>query len=469
MIFKINTNRHIFYSLILLLLLHAVLLVNTKFTLWPEMVVYPYLLNNGFQLYKDIINPYPPAFTFFLALISKIFGYTPYSFQILSWLQVIIIDLIIFTLAVKTTKKLLYGLISAAFFIFFSIPFGVNGLWFDLIQTPFIFMSVYLFYRFLKNEESNTLLLSFLFVIFAFFIKQQAVWLALWYITYLLMFNRKALFNNIPIFQKLFAFFFIIALTHVWIFNNIGILKEFIFWTVSFPLFTASSVPGYILPPTIRQVVVTLATLLIFTPLIFNKKSKYKIILYTSILLLLFAYPRFDYFHLVPLLAVLSLLIGPLIDTVKSARFQWKIISMLSAIILIGFSARYYMNNWSYQIRFLEPEITSAASFLSIIVPKDETVYIQNGPDQLLPLSGHLPPKPWADEFPWYMEIKGVQRRVVEGIETADTKFVVFQPYTNKNTYDLGSYKPSKVVNFIDENFQNLIPINNSLWLKIKK
>lgn len=469
MIFKINTDRHIFYLLVLLLLMHAVLLVNTKFTLWPEMVVYPYLLNNGFQLYKDVINPYPPAFTFFLALISKIFGYRPHSFQILSWLLVIIIDLIIFTLAFKITKKLLYGLISAAFFIFFSIPFGVNGLWFDLIQTPFILLSLYLFHRFLKNEESNSLLFSFLFVIFAFFIKQQAVWLALWYILYLFLFNRNAIFDNIAIFQKLFALFFIIVLTHFWILNNFGILKEFISWTVIFPFFTASSMPGYVLLPTIRQVAVTLATLLIFIPLIFNKKLNGKVILYFSMPLLFFAYPRFDYFHLIPWLAVLSFLIGPLIDTIKSVRFQWKIVSMLSAIILMGFSARYYVNNWSYQIRFFEPEITSAASFMSIIIPKDETVYIQNGPDQLLPLSGHLPPKPWADEFPWYMEIGGVQRMVVEGIETADTKFVVFQPYINKNTYDLGSYKPAQVADLIDKNFQNLIPVNNFLWLKIKK
>src|SRR3989344_6030545 len=155
MIFKINTNRHIFYSLILLLLVHAVLLVNTKFTLWPEMVVYPYLLNNGFQLYKDIINPYPPAFVFFLAQFSKIFGYIPQSFQILTWLTIIIVDLLIFAFAFKITEKLLYGLLSLAFFVFFSIPFGANGLWFDLIQTPIILMSCYFFWRFLKSGNSD--------------------------------------------------------------------------------------------------------------------------------------------------------------------------------------------------------------------------------------------------------------------------------------------------------------------------
>ena len=68
----------------LLLLIHFVLLINTRFTLWPEMVVYPYLVNNGFMLYRDIINPYPPFLSYSLAIFAKIFGYQPLPYQILT-------------------------------------------------------------------------------------------------------------------------------------------------------------------------------------------------------------------------------------------------------------------------------------------------------------------------------------------------------------------------------------------------
>ena len=55
----------------LAVLLHVFLLTNTKLTLWPEMVVYPYLLNKDFILYKDIINPYQPVLSYFLAFFSN--------------------------------------------------------------------------------------------------------------------------------------------------------------------------------------------------------------------------------------------------------------------------------------------------------------------------------------------------------------------------------------------------------------
>src|SRR3989344_1901426 len=82
-------------GLVAILLVHLLLLINTKFTLWPEMVVYPYLLNNGFILYRDIINPYPPLFTGFLTIFARIFGYSPLFYQILTWVVILLIDLLI--------------------------------------------------------------------------------------------------------------------------------------------------------------------------------------------------------------------------------------------------------------------------------------------------------------------------------------------------------------------------------------
>src|SRR3989344_731605 len=143
--------------ILILLLLHTVLLINTQFTLWPEMVVYPYLINNDFLLYKDIINPYPPLLIWFLTLFAKIFGYAPLSYQILTWAVILIIDLSIYTITGKLFKKRFYQLVSTLFFVILSIPFGVNGLWFDLVQVPLILWSSYFFYRFLNVKRGDDL------------------------------------------------------------------------------------------------------------------------------------------------------------------------------------------------------------------------------------------------------------------------------------------------------------------------
>jgi len=59
---------------IVLLVFHFFLLSNLQFTDWPEMFSFPYLVNNGFNLYKDMIHIYPPILTLALAAVFKFFG-----------------------------------------------------------------------------------------------------------------------------------------------------------------------------------------------------------------------------------------------------------------------------------------------------------------------------------------------------------------------------------------------------------
>src|SRR3989344_8051514 len=174
----------------ILLLVHLLLLINTQFTLWPEMVVYPYLINNGFLLYRDIINPYPPLFSWFLAFFAKIFGYVPSPYQILTWVVILIIDLSIYTITKKLFKRRSYQLTSTLFFIIVSIPFGVNGLWFDLVQTPLILWSLYFFYKFLNVKNNKfvkyNFFISFQLLTISFFIKQQVLWVVMPFLVFAL-------------------------------------------------------------------------------------------------------------------------------------------------------------------------------------------------------------------------------------------------------------------------------------------
>src|SRR5579872_1733894 len=103
--------------------IHLVFLIFTRFTLWPEMVVYPYLLNHGFALYRDIINPYPPVFIYLLSIFSKVFGYNPPPYKILTWIVIAAIDLSIFLLSKNVTKNSKTVFLSVLFFSLASIPF----------------------------------------------------------------------------------------------------------------------------------------------------------------------------------------------------------------------------------------------------------------------------------------------------------------------------------------------------------
>src|SRR3990167_2155503 len=339
--------------ILVLLLAHLLFLINTQFAVWPEMVVYPYLLNNGFLLYRDIINPYPPSLTWFLAIFAKIFGYSPLAYQILTWIIILIIDLSIYIISQKVFKNRRFALSSVAFFAVLSIPFGVNCLWFDLVQTPLILWALYFFYQFLNSKTKSSLklnfLVSFLFLTIAFFIKQQVFWVVSLFLVFPLKkyklrrlkssrysplsLHKRAdtpkvgsMYSLLHIYPSRLALWYsaseyrfdvlkflknhyqaslplgVLLIFHILYFFVQGTLANFAFWVFYFPAFLASKMPGYVLLPSAKQMLVVLALFVLFVPTMVRKSQI--LFLATPAVLILFAYPRFDYFHLIPALAI---------------------------------------------------------------------------------------------------------------------------------------------------------------------
>lgn len=447
-----------FFFLALLLALHLILLTNTRFTLWPEMVVYPYLANNSFKLYTDIINPYPPLLTWFLMIFAKIFSYEPQPYLIFTWIIIIFIDLLIY----KITKSFL----ATIFFVFLSIPFGINGLWFDLIQTPFILLSASFLVAFLeKPKNTGSLYKLSVTLALVFFIKQLAVWLTVATLAILLIkFGQKTkdiLFKN----PAILAPFIILLFLQILIFARLGSLADYFFWVFTFPFF-ASSMPGYFDLPTVSQSIVILTLLTPFFLLTFKKNHKVQIPTSYAALSVLFIFPRFDFFHLIPSLALFSLTVPRLTDQLRSKFFR--VISVASFTVVLIFAIRVYIQNWGPEVRFFEKGIYQTALLLQEINPSNKPIYIQNGPDQILPLANLLPSKPWADEFPWYLELPAVQDRIVRNLRENPPRFIVFKPYETGEPYEIGAYRPLEINQFITTNYQNLFQISDTLWLKIK-
>lgn len=450
-----------------ILLFHLILLINTKFTLWPEMVVYPYLFNNGFILYKDLINPYLPTLTYVLSVYTKYFGYSPENLRTFTWVYILLIDILIFRISLLLSKNFYKSTLSLLFFALASMPLYINGLWFDLIQTPFIILSIYNFYQFTNTSDKKSLQKAFFYSLIAVFIKQQAIWLVIFYIAELAFSFKEKSTYWFKVVVPVIILFVLIYFCFMVIFVKQHAISEFFFWTIYFPFFKASSLPGYLLFPTIKQVTIVFFLFALFIPVAYAN-LKYKIFFLGALAVTLFAYPRFDYFHLIPSLSILSLVAGDIFFFQMKNKNAVKILFLSSLVILSIFSYKYFISNWTQEIRFFETNIQSSATFLSLITNPKDPIYIQNGPDQLLPLAKRLPPKPWATQFPWYLELNNYQQKAIDGINNVGTKFIVFKPYENKGEFDLGTYKPVMVASYINANYHNYIQISDTLWLKVK-
>ena len=446
------------------ILIHFILLINTRFTLWPEMVVYPYLLNNNFILYRDIITNYSPIFIYALSFLNRIFGYQPLVFQNVTFLTILIIDLCIYYFA-----KRLFGTkeanISLIFFIALSIPFGINGLWFDLIITPFILSSLFLFVNFLKKPQTKTLFYCFLLLAVAFFIKQQTIWLYIWYlIIAAFRFRRKIKFVLVIVAVSILPFLSFLAF-FVFFFAKKQILGDYLFWNFGFPFTIASPGAGYNELPALRQLITLIALFLLFIPSFFKKQTETRLVLTISLLLMAFAY-RFDFFHLIPSLATLSLIAGFNLKRITESGKKVLVVLVPSTILVLSFSLRHIAIDWQEPTRFFEPDILSTAKFIKLITPANVPIYIQNAPYQLLPMSGRLPAKPWIAEFSWYLELPGNQEKVVQALKDQKPKYVISKPYENKGQFNLGSYRPKLIADYIDSTYQEYFKLSDALLLK---
>lgn len=431
------------------------------------MVVYPYLVNNGFLLYKDIINPYPPLLTYLLSLFSGFFGYKPYVFQLLTWLVIITTDILIYKISLDLFKKRHPALLSVIFFVFFSIPFQVNGLWFDLVQTPLILLTVYYFYKFLDEKtikpSKNLLFASIAFWI-AILVKQQIVHLGILILVIsIIKFRGKTFF----LLRKNLLILLLPVITIAAIlmfFLAKGTLEDIIYWAFYFPLFKAGTQPGYFLLPTIKQLIILISLLSVFAPLIVKSEIKGKFLTLSTFTMVLFTYPRFDYFHLVPAVATFSLLVPKLLNHIKFHKQHIPIVS-IPLFLLIIFSMKYYSNNINRQIRFFEPSIYQSAQKINENLGKENKIFLLNAPDQLLVITNKLPIKPWADDFPWYFEGTDLDKKVIMGLENDKPKFVLFQEFVNTAPYDLGSYRSERLFEYVKKNYKNKITVTNDIWL----
>ena len=79
----------------------------------------------------------------------------------------------------------------------------------------------------------------------------------------------------------------------------------------------------------------------------------------------------------------------------------------------------------------------------------DDLIFLLGPHSGLYVLSGRLPPKPWADNFAWYLEIPGVQDEIIKRWEGKIPKVVFTNNIQEGNWYDLGTYRPKKIVDWI--------------------
>lgn len=446
---------HIF--IVLLLGLQLFFLANLQFTAWPEMFSYAYLRNNDFLIYKDMIHPYPPLLTIALSWIYLIFGYHLWVLQAAAWVIILASSALVFFIAREITKSDKYALASLVIYVFLQPFLEGNMLWFDLAIMPSLLLSLLFLLR-------QNLFLAGLFMAATMLIKQTTGLYLIFSILYL-VFSKKLSFNQLKIFlygPLILGLPLLVRLIQE------GALMDFINWVFVYPLTKWGSIIGYVqMEMSIRQIMIILLLLipiiLSFKKLWVNKDAR--IVLSFLVIALIGVYPRFSFFHFQTAFALIAILYSYLFYVFRGTTTLHSIVVLFLVIVFLLVHVPVFQIAWQREARFYTNDDLALAKVIKDKVADDERVYLFGLHSGLYPMANRLPPERWTDNFAWYLEIPGVQDEVVSRWEENPPKYVFWRTPSPGNKFDLGTYQPEKIVEWINNNYSRKEEVNSGVWL----
>ncbi len=437
--------------------------LHTQHTGWIEMLIYPYLANHGFLLYKDLIDPHTPILVWILQFLTESFGYTPSLLIVLTILISIVNSLLIYVFTKKISKDGKKACLAAGFYILWFFYFEGNGLWFELFQTPFIIITYYYWRLFFIDKNKINLIIASLFLGLSFFIKQSVFWIFLIIVGLIIVQNYRN-------FRKIISQTLVVLLSFILIFGVVsaitliqGNFSDFFYWSFIYTFFQFPFSPGHQSLPTVMEVIKLFIPLSALLPLIVFQKKNFIWIFNILFLAATFMsiFPRWGLFHLQPFLAILAIIAVPLwLDNrLKNFRLLCGVMVIIWFVVVIRQDIRF----WNMPVRFFEPSIYHKAAEVKSITGN---LYITfNSNDQFYVLNGNLPIKPYVQNFAWFLELPGMQDRVISSLVKNKVPFIVFTPASGKGGVNTGDYLPSQISQYVFTHYVLYKKISQQIWI----
>lgn len=429
-----------------LLLAHLFLLAKLKFTAWPEMTLWPYLITKGWLPYKDIAIAHTPLLFVDLTILYKLFGVGLWQLKIYTWLLILLTDILLFWVVREIWNRKI-AILSLLFFVPFQLFYEGNGLWFDLALAP---VALVVFYLIKKKDY----LWAGIFWALAFLTKQTAFWFLI--PIGLTLFQKMSLQRP----QKLIGVFkkfalgvlgtFLISVLIIWAF---GFLKDFYYWAFEFGIGILPKAQGQINLPSLRQLAISFLPFSILFFLFFVQKRKESIQLSAWIMAgVLGAFPRWELFHFQPALPFLAIVGGIVFSQINKLKPVIKTLLIGYIVLNVVLVSKFSSREWGRETRFFEPEIKQITAHIEENTEQNDKIYTLNAWDSVYAWSDTLPAvRPWIPHLPWYMKLPGVQEDIVSSLDIVRPNLIIQGEYSETG---LGSYKPELIDEFIRDNYE---------------
>lgn len=374
---------------------------------------------------------------FLLQFWFGLLGNSLFSLKLLTWTILVTTDLIIYKLATRISPGQKFTpYLATLVFVLLNLGFGGNALWFDLVVT-LLFVLCCLFL------ESKQLFLAGVAFGLAIVTKQTSLIGVIPISTYIKSQPIKARRSQVT--QTLLGLLIIVLPTLFYLAINYQ-LRDFFLWVFKF----APVLSQYSYKP-VTQKGLLLSTLFIIQLSLCLKKKP--LLAAWGIVGLFFLFPRFEYFHLQPMLPFFALALVPL------AKKNWKFAPWLILFPVLIIATRSIIRDWHKPDRFYEQDSLSIISWIRSHSSPGEKIFLLNTWDQIYLLTNTLPAtKPWFHYLPWYLKFDSVQDKIVSDLNSIRPKLIISQ--------NLPENPQNQVESFVLNNYQITTQINQqfTVW-----
>src|SRR3989344_1326128 len=429
--------------LIFIILTNILVLSKLNFFPYPELFVYPYLTNHGFVPYRDILDQHFPGLMFFPFNLGNLGMDTPIAARFLQYGVVIITHIVLYLVAKKFLGK--KAILANIFFALWQPFFEGWVLWIDSFLPILTLSSLY----FLKSKK---FFWSGLFLGLALLFKQVALPLIVIVGIYIL-FSKKKQFKEKK-FKPAFYFGFGVVIPTSLLFlyiANLGIWKDFIFWTVTFNMTTFAEMGRKYGTLSEWGRVIGVYGFSLFAVL--NKRLKEETFLIGIFLVgsLASIFARFDFVHLQPNLPFVALLSAFSVIWLFKKKYL-RILIAVYALASIFLLSQFYKSRLGDNVYFFGDKEVKVVAEIQKLSRPDEKIFTLGTLPHIYYMADRLPSgEIFVFKFPWFMT--HAENRILDGIVNDPPAVIIRDLTAEVEGFMLVSYMP-KISEHIDRNYK---------------
>lgn len=437
-----------------LLLLHFWILGKTKFIVYEEMFSYGWFIKNGLIPYRDIAVMYPPGVYYLLYFVYSVFGFTFPTLQGTVYTLVGLTDVLLFAIARTWFGSRLITIIILLFYIMWHVILEGKILWPETMLMPAMLLALYFFWKSKNEDKRAPLIFSGIFFSFALLLKQPSMYPLAATVLFALFHGRQSLIHKVISIGNLLLVPVVSAIGVALIFLRQGLLGNLLYWIWYVPTSVYARHGYYLLRPRRPDLYAILPILLIvLIGLILSVRirhaSRLRLLVLWAIAVGLFAYPRWAKFHLLPFLAISSLIFGEIILHIH----KWRIKYLVKAIILVVF----LVTTFTYTAREMYRHFTEknpaivqySPQHYALLAEKIKNVtgngrvYSFENVHLVYFMIGSVPTVlPWLSVSPILEMMPELQSKLVSELEDDRVDYLVYFPYGNESLADDRSIPP---------------------------